>query len=158
MLVKMFHILFAAWMILASGGYALFEQICHCTGNTDITLTATHHCQDEDMPEASCCTEVKHCCGESSAEEQACGLDEEKGCCETERLVVLKTDVFTPATWAKISLPTENELAGLSSPLPSLTLVVEKELIITPAHGPPRLPDNRHHLLLFTGAFHASLS
>jgi hypothetical protein len=145
-------------MILASGGYALFEQICHCTGNTDITLTAAHHCNDEDESGTDCCTIETPCCSHTVPEGQACGLNDEKGCCETERLVFLKTDDFTPATFSKISLPSETELAGLSSNLPSLTLVVDKETIITPAHGPPPQPDKRHHLLLFTGAFHASLS
>ncbi|HRY98919.1 MAG TPA: hypothetical protein P5550_07660 [Bacteroidales bacterium] len=158
MLIKVFHILFAAWMILASGGIALFEHICHCSGDTDITLSSAHRCHGEQAMETDCCVVERPCCSLSEADGQACGLSKEKGCCETERLAFLKTDVFTPASWAKAKLIPEYELAVVDRTSCPLLLPEKQEPILIPAHGPPLLPDSRYFLLHSTAAFHSTLS
>lgn len=158
MLVKMFHILFAAWMILASGGYALFEQICHCTGNTDITLTAAHHCHTDKAIAADREDHKGSCCAHDAQESIACALPEDEGCCRTEKLVFLKTDDFTSPQGAKESSLTVIELSGPDALVVNNDLIFEEQFIFASVHGPPLIPDVRHIRLLYTGAFHSSLS
>ena len=155
MLRNLLHILFASWIVIASGGYAIFEHHCHCTGTDDISLSHTHICKGH---KSSLESETVHsCCQQENTGQESCPVNAGDKCCDTETLLFLKTNEFTASGAILAQQP-------LGTDIPATVIASIQDLVSQPREvlandsSPPLRSSNRKSILLFSGSYHSFLS
>lgn len=143
----------AFWMMLSSGGFALFSHHCACSGEAHTSMlfeqTCAHQHPGPDNA-GSCCALPEQDTGHH------CPSLDGEACCESNALLFLKTSDFTTATAKEVKTPVRllpaTRVAEIVLPLAE-EQATEYEL------PPPLLSLHlRKHILLFSGAFHSALS
>lgn len=157
MLRNLLHILLAAWIVMASGGYGVFEHICHCSGTSDVSFVAEHHCDSHAELPSSTDTKEPSCCQGGEEPSGACPTGLPEKCCDTRKLAFLKTNDFTaPSSVQEVNAPitvvviqyVEFELDAPES----------ENQVLANDSSPPINSRHKKAMLLRTGAFHSSLS
>ena len=90
-------------LILATGGFSVYQHICHCVGEMSVSVFTEATC-DHDHGSQACCSshESSSCCsGQSGSESRhAC---HDKDCCQNSSQFLKISDSFQPGL-EKISL------------------------------------------------------
>lgn len=149
-------ILLAAWMIMASGGFALYANHCSCTGDAEVSLLIDQYCQQNNQDDANDAPKADACCSIPVEEESCCTAHGEKSCCDSEALVFFKTSEYTATAVSDVK-PLLIEIPAIQNLLQdefSLAELVTKKEHFLPLFKPPV----RKTFLLYCGAFHSALS
>lgn len=152
--VKNTAVLFLAfWMMLSSGGFALFSHHCSCSGEAHISMLFEQTCTHQPTTHndsGSCCALPGKDAGNH------CPSLDGKPCCDSKAFLFLKTSDFTTASVKDVKVPVRL--------LPATQIA---EIVLPPAEEegmpytlpPPLLSEHlRKQILLFNGAFHSALS
>lgn len=98
-------ILIVSLLIMATGGFSVYQHMCHCAGEMTASFYKHENCDHHKVSEEkSCCSmkETKACCDQEPAKEtkQTCHKD---NCCKTTSLFIRINDAFQPG-FEKVTL------------------------------------------------------
>jgi hypothetical protein len=134
-------------LILATGGFSVYQHVCHCAGEMSASLFMQESCDHQEAaPVASCCKpeDTKSCCKPEPVREtrHTCHNDD---CCKTTSLFLKISDSFQPGL-EKVNLKPIMMVAAI------LTFELSEDILFTPhlnicnSDLPP--PDTGKHILI----------